>query len=108
MLAHGITNVLLEIQRTQASDGLVVVLLEQLVAKLNVLVLGVLLAQASVNSLLPLVVLGLALQDVSTRICYVCKMHGSARGRRSVIQWWSRAQRGRLQVYKDAGNVQQG
>lgn len=96
MLAHGIINVLLEIQRTQASDGLVVVLLEQLVAKLNVLGLGVLLAQASVNSLLPLVVLGLALQDVSTRTYYACVMHGSARGRRSVVRWWSRAQQGCL------------
>lgn len=46
---------------------LVVVLLEQLLAELDVLVLGILLAQASVDLLLPLVVLGLALRCVSFR-----------------------------------------
>lgn len=42
-------------------------LLEQLVTKLNVLGLGVLLAQASVDLLLPFVVLGLALCRISFR-----------------------------------------
>lgn len=44
-------------------------LLEQLLAKLDVFSLGILLAQASVDSLLPLVVLGLALRSVSVRSC---------------------------------------
>jgi hypothetical protein len=50
-----------------SSNRLVVVLLEQLVAKLDVLGLGVLLAQASVDLILPLVVLCLALYFVSSR-----------------------------------------
>ena len=48
-----------------ASMRLVVVLLEQLVTESDVLGLGVLLAQASIDLLLPLVVLGLALCCVS-------------------------------------------
>lgn len=51
--------------RTSDADRLVVVLLEQLVAELNVLGLSVLLSQALVDSFLPLVVLGLALCGVS-------------------------------------------
>ena len=61
-----------------ASMRLVVVLLEQLVAESDVLGLGVLLAQASIDLLLPLVVLGLALYAVSGRSSW-----SSVRARRS-------------------------
>lgn len=55
--------------KQRASTTLVVVLLQQLVAKLNVLGLGILLAQASVDLFLPLVVLRLALYVVSACPC---------------------------------------
>lgn len=46
-------------------NPLVVVLREQLIAELDVLVFSILLAEASINLLLPLVVLCLALRAVS-------------------------------------------
>lgn len=49
----------------QLSTRLVVVLLEQLIAQFDVLRLGVLLAQTSVDLLLPFVVFGLGLCAVS-------------------------------------------
>lgn len=49
-------------------------LLEQLLAELDVLGLGVRLAQASVDLLLPLVVLGFALRSVSFRPSKVLDM----------------------------------
>jgi hypothetical protein len=53
--------------RNSIDNCLVVVLLEKLVTELDVLGLGVLLAQASIDLLLPLVVLRLALSTVSGR-----------------------------------------
>lgn len=60
---------IVDISQNRASNRLVIVLLEQLVAKLDVLGLGVLLAEASVDGLLPLIVLGLALCVVSICPC---------------------------------------
>jgi hypothetical protein len=63
--------------------SLFVVLSEQLLAELNVLGLGVLLAQPGVDLLLPLVVLSLALASVLACLCVVClrRHRGAARAR---------------------------
>lgn len=67
----------------RASIRLVVVLLEQLVTEFDVLGLGVLLAQAGVDLLLPFVVLGLALQAVSIGSSSSVRITGFGRGMRA-------------------------
>ena len=81
MLARGICSCFLYTAHNSVDNCLVVVLRDKLVTELDVLGLGILLAQASVDLLLPLVVLGLALYAVSGRSSW-----SSARARRSRIE----------------------
>jgi hypothetical protein len=67
MLARGICRCFLYTAHNSIDKCLVVVLGDKLLAERDVLGLGVLLAQASVDLLLPLLVLGLALYAVSGR-----------------------------------------
>jgi hypothetical protein len=78
MLARGICRCFLYTAHNSIDKCLVVVLGDKLLAERDVLGLGVLLAQASVDLLLPLLVLGLALYAVSGRSSW-----SSVRARRS-------------------------